>query len=250
MPKKYLIPVKRKTIKTIRMSNGSVLTGEVDARPSGSDTIYWFRNGKYISPSQQSKYKFFDKNIGSYRTLDTGHYEGTKYYNNSITPVYAPAFEDLINTIDSISNSRFFKNTQQSFPASGKMLTLRTKQKNGKPGKTNLVDIPENMLDSIAVNAGRSGTNFWTDMALIGKESMFDGVSKALGRPHKRILYNPHDLTNNHAYSASKEYDTFKQLYKKYDLTTDKGIVAANRHVTEDLKYGKIIEKHLIILRM
>ena len=43
MPTKYNIPKKRKTIKTIKINNGS-LTFDTDDNGKG----YWFRNGKYI----------------------------------------------------------------------------------------------------------------------------------------------------------------------------------------------------------
>lgn len=51
---KYKIPAKRKVIKTLRMGNGSVLTGEVDARPEGRKELiaepqlqdYWDTQGK------------------------------------------------------------------------------------------------------------------------------------------------------------------------------------------------------------
>jgi hypothetical protein len=78
------------------------------------------------------------------------------------------------------------------------------------------------MLDSIAVNAGRSNTDFWTSAALVGKESTFGGMSKTLHGDNE-ILYgmedgkfNPGTLTNNHSYFSSPESDYWNALFNKY----------------------------------
>jgi hypothetical protein len=81
----------------------------------------------------------------------------------------------------------------------------------------NLADVPVALLDSIAVNSGRSDTDFFTNSALIGKESTFGGYSEALGSPMSGN-YSPHMLTNNHAY--------FENAYNDY-------IAAVNRERTK-----------------
>ena len=90
--------------------------------------------------------------------------------------------------------------------------TLRTK------GVTNLADVPKNMLDSIAVNSGRSGTNFWTNMGLVAKESMFGGHSHYLGYPLPEYAdIDPSELVSNWNYLVDNPYnDYYEALVQKY----------------------------------
>jgi membrane carboxypeptidase/penicillin-binding protein PbpC len=58
------IPEKRNVIKTIKINNGT-LTAELD----DDHNVYWFRNGKYITPNQMKNYKFYDPAIKGYKQL-------------------------------------------------------------------------------------------------------------------------------------------------------------------------------------
>lgn len=59
MSTKYNIPEKRRTFRAIRMSNGSVLTAEVDET---TNELYWFKDGKYITTSVMKNYTFQPQN--------------------------------------------------------------------------------------------------------------------------------------------------------------------------------------------
>ena len=238
----YTIPKKRKVLRTIRMTNGSILTAEMDASGvNGSHELYWFRDGKYITPEQSSKYKYYDNSIKGYRYLDNKR--RFKYTPDAKEPEYearTPVFTPSIQALEShiIGNSNTI---DQSIPLNEqKMITLRTK------GKMNLADVPENLLDSIAVNAGRSGTDFWTDAALVGKESTFGGGSAALKHPFdlnwKESLY-PEVLVNNHAYLETPESDYLAALHKKYDFDNDYQKARAEENAKYALEHGQIVDK-------
>ena len=47
----YKIPKNRTTVKTIKMKNG-ILTGEAD----NQGNMYWFKDGKYITPYQMESF--------------------------------------------------------------------------------------------------------------------------------------------------------------------------------------------------
>lgn len=226
----YRIPKHRKVAETIKMTNGNILTREVD----DSGYSRWFKNGKYITPSVLKTYKFYDKSIGGYRQLKNGKdlrmFDGKGI--NSATPVYTPT----INKIESNSSESNKKKEEirkkQQYKSNGKYLTLKTK------GNMNLVDIPTNMLDSIAINTGRSKTNIKTNLGLVGKESTFGGYSHFLNNPWtKNDIIDPHALTNNHSYFIAPEDDYIKSLYKYIPGSLDKDKAARERRAKEDLKY-------------
>lgn len=233
MPTK--IPKQRKVLRTITMSNGSTITGE-EGNINGDSDIYWFRDGKYITPEQQKHYKYYDKETGIYRSLDKQlRVKEDRVYYTPYNPVVTP-------NIDTLQNRAFNKSypkIEQFIPTkTKKVITLRTK------GKMNLADITENMLDSIAVNSGRSDTDFFTNAALIGKESTFGGYSRYLHDGEdisaSDLYFDPYALTNNHAYFIAPEYDYLRALSKKYDLTNETDKIKAEKDVEYAIKHNLI----------
>lgn len=229
---KYVIPKKRRVIKQIQINNG-VLTAEVEegAKDNWSE-VYWFRNGKYITPSMMDKYKFHDKSnridvkLSHYAHLDK---------NKNLQPgllYQAPSVDKIAKAYRQYQDDISANVMSQQIPLNDNTnwITLKTRNEYGKPGRMNLADIPENMLDSIAVNAGRSNTDFWTDAALVGKESTFGGFSDLLYQQNplsykNRNEYigsaiNPMDLVNNHAYEISPYDDYITALRRQYPLMT------------------------------
>ena len=209
--------------------------------------MYWFRNGKYITPNQMGNYKYYDPSIKGYRILADRAESSVKAnsieFNDVHNPVYMPYYDRLGNELGKKQSHLQKREVEQNIPLKNQpIITLRTK------GKMNLADIPLNMLDSIAVNAGRSGTDFWTDTALIGKESTFGGLSHKLGRDAKTLrMYeiglNPHSLTNNHAYFITPEEDysiaANKKLYNN-GVPSDNAKVKAEQDVKYAYNHGLI----------
>ena len=231
----YKIPKDRFRVKTIKMKNG-VLVGEADDQGN----MYWFKDGKYITPSQMKTYSYYDSSIKAYRSLgDKADFQvnaGVVDIKGVHNPVYTPSLNQIRAKNIESGYAYSEKEHQQAIPLDNQdWLTLRTK------GKMNLVDIPINMLDSIAVNAGRSGTDFWTDAALIGKESTFGGYSHYLGSPHeegKGYVMPVHDLANNHAYAQTPESDYLMASYRKYDHRDEAQVVAAENDAKYALQHG------------
>ena len=211
------IPEKRNVIKTIKINNGT-LTAELD----DDHNVYWFRNGKYITPNQMKNYKFYDPAIKGYKQLSdvvSIFYDGDKRTFGANTKVYTPNLDTIYSRQREIHSSKDKTDSRQRIPFSGKKITLRTK------GKMNLADVPVALLDSIAVNSGRSNTDFFTNSALIGKESTFGGYSEALGYPMSGEL-TPHVLTNNHAY--------FENAYKDYSAAISRKRTKGGFIITPD----------------
>lgn len=226
----YRIPKHRKVAETIKMTNGNILTREVD----DSGYSRWFRNGKYITPSVLKTYRFYDKSIGGYRQLENGKdlrmFDG-KGINNA-TPVYTPTIDKIMNDASKYNKKQTELRRKQQYKSNGKYLTLKTK------GNMNLVDIPTNMLDSIAINTGRSKTNIKTNLGLVGKESTFGGYSHFLNNPwSKNDIIDPHTLTNNHSYFIASGDGYIEALYKSIPGFLDKDKAARERKAKEDLKY-------------
>lgn len=153
----------------------------------------WYRNGKVIE--DLFNYKYYDGSKKSYMRLT---------YDGKTTPD-TPYLDKLYNSI--YYEGRF----APAFKASPKIITLRTK------GRMNLADVPVNMLDSIAINTGRSKTNIKTNLGLVGKEDTFGGHSKYLGKPWGKDEYvDYYSLVNNHAYDVNPESDYYAAIYRKY----------------------------------
>lgn len=239
----YRIPKNRKVLRTIKLNNGT-LTAEVANDSIVQNKIYWFRNGKYITPYQMKNYRFYDSAIKGYRTLSETtdlRFKGKEVEEVANTPPYTPSINALeTKKITNLKNSH--RNVEeQTIPfKSQRIITLKTR------GRMNLVDIPENLLDSIAVNAGRSNTDFWTDAALIGKESTFGGVSRALGSiptnsPIDKISFNPYLLTNNHAYFVSPERDYLNALHK-YNFRDEGELIQAENNAKYALEHGQVTD--------
>lgn len=232
----YKIPNKRTKIKTIRINNG-VLTGEADEQGN----MYWFRNGKYITPNQLKNYKYYDASVKGYRTLgDKASYitnKGVINFTGVKTPLYRPAYEELVKRGTEKQMADYKREEEQNIPLQNqKWITLRTK------GKMNLVDVPLNMLDSIAINAGRSNTDFWTDAALIGKESTFAGFSKALNSPYSSTItgVSPHELTNNHAWYDNPEQDYISAINRNYKSFNEGEQIEAEKNMKYALEHGLV----------
>ena len=176
MPKKYKLPKNRTVENTINLNNG-VLTFERDNQGHG----YWFRNGKYITPYQLRTYKFYDPKIKGYRGLDLD-YDNTP---NGQVKVHTPTLDYLYKQRRKKYDSAAEEANKQMFKSNDRFITLKTR------GNMHLATMPVNMLDSIAINAGRAGANIKTALGLVGKESTFGGGSTPLGRNPTGWTYHP-----------------------------------------------------------
>ena len=230
--KTHRIPKNRKLVRTIHMNNGT-LTAEI-----GDDgKTYWFRNGKYISPERRKSYKFYDKSINGYRVLSDIRYDKkAKEVLSDGTPVYAPNLFGLINKAKEAAKKKEQIMNKQKFRGNGNNITLRTN------GVTNLATVPMNLLDSIAVNSGRSNVPIKTGLGLVAKESTLGGTSIPLGTMKvQQPWYNPYGLVNNHAYFENPEDDYLGALMRKYDfITSDAGIVEAEKDAQYAMNHGLI----------
>jgi hypothetical protein len=204
---------KNKILKSIKINNGT-LTYE-----DRNGTFGWYRNGKKLDVS---KYKYYDKSIGAHKVLTD---YGSIYVH---TPYYDKLAADARDNRKAVAN--------QHFNFGDKHITLRTK------GKMNLATIPYNMLDSIAINTGRSNTNIKDNLGLIGKESTFGGISIPIMnravKEHPEYFrkddlengkYNPvgktidpSDLVNNHAYFTNKYFDYIGAINRKFPYADNK----------------------------
>lgn len=170
----------------------------------------WYRNNQIFTPYVLSRYKFFDKKTNQYMQLQENNPNPTPYTPN-------------LNKLKQDSNK---KRTYTKFLPSQKVITLKTK------GKMNLADIPVNLLDSIAINTGRSNTNIKNNLGLIGKESTFGGKSKALGNPVNFKEYiSPYKLTNNHSFFVNPEKDYYGEVARRFNLNTNDGLNKAEENV-------------------
>lgn len=180
---------KRKVLKTINMTNGNKLTLEQNK----DDLINWYRsNGEVVD----ANYRFYDPGIKRYREAivegrlidpNKSDYDANNIKYIAATPVSMPNYTKLLDHITQYDNKDIDWGNDD--------ITLRTK------GRMNLATIPINMLDSIAINTGRSNTNIKSNLGLIGKESTFGGRSKILEKNYvPQSSFDYHYLTNNHAY--------------------------------------------------
>lgn len=190
------IPKNRKVIETIKINNGK-LTLEEDS----NGKRYWFRNGKLITEHQLKTYKYYDTELGGYRQLRTYYYRNLPY---------TPNLDELGRRSKEIHDSK--QNWRETeFKPSKESITLNI------PGSAvHLTTIPINVLDSIAINSGRSNSKIKTGLGLVGKESTFGGASIPLGRDIYQE-YDLHALTNNHAYYDDPYNEYIIALAEKYD---------------------------------
>ena len=109
----------------------------------------------------------------------------------------------------------------------------------------NLATIPTNLLDTIAVNAGRAGVNIKTGLGLVGKESTFGEYSIPLGNTPSKVTYHPSWLVNNHAYHVNAYVDYLSSLNDRYNknVPIDEQLAFIERQAASDMKYGKIKER-------
>lgn len=238
------VPKNLKTVKTIKINNG-VLTGKIDK----NNNVYWFRNDKYITPNQMKTYKYYDSKIGAYRRLGNRDEYVRKQNKDLIntqdtlaTPVITPNIDKLTKFWNTNIENKTEEDYRQSIPFNGEHIILRTK------GNMNLTDVPINLLDSIAINSGRSNTNFWKNAALIGKESTFGGYSKYLGRPiYPETKFTPEGLTNNHVYFLNEYDDYLTELGKKYnyyDVLDDNSRIKAEENAKYALEHKLIKDRN------
>lgn len=153
---------------------------------------------------------------------------------------YTPYLDKLNNQVSKDLDKRASSSLKQSFAPSNKIITLKTK------GRMNLVDVPVNMLDSIAINTGRSKTNIKTNLGLVGKESTFLGYSKALGNPFSNIVkISPYLMVNNHAYYNTPAYEYQEAIYKKINNNnhSNQSYVDAEKDVKYAYEHGLIKPK-------
>lgn len=202
----------------INLNNGSILEYK-----NGK----WYKDGKYFTPYGLKHYKYYDSNKKSWmRLTETGN-----------TTPYTPYMDRLRKQQLNIFHQRENNTTSQKFLPSQNIITLRTK------GNMNLADVPVNMLDSIAINTGRSKTNIKTNLGLVGKESTFLGRSKTLGFPWDANKYiSPGDLVNNHAYYATPEYDYSEVINKQLSKNnySDQAFINAEKNIEYAYKHNLI----------
>lgn len=238
---KYEIPRNRRIVKRVRLKNAE-LTAQIDSNDTKEfPQLYWFRNGKYITPNQMSKYKFYDKKLGIYNKLSSKDWskiapENSHEYDGYVVP-QTPYINKLERLAASVGGEAMATANKHSVPFHGEYITLKTKDKRGNPGKLNLTDVPLALLDSISVNAGRSNTNIWDDMALVGKESTFGEYSKALSRPIPEGLeLNPQTFVNDDVYIQTKYHDYLNALHKKHNY--NRWSVQQSANAERDAKYA------------
>lgn len=235
----------RKIIKLIAINNG-YLSYEID---DDNHKGYWYRNGKKIK--NPDSYRFYDKAIGSYRRLGSLGYkfisvgdkeEAVEFVK---TPIDTPYLNKLL-TDDFKERDKLTKNIKsQYFKFGDKSITLKTK------GRMNLATIPINMLDSIAINTGRSNTNIATNLGLVGKESTFGGISIPIEKKYHKsrgestnidysdYIFSPYDLTTNHAYFVNNYKDYYQQIRRNNqtdassELEQDKKLVSMEKQAKD-----------------
>lgn len=178
----------------------------------------WYRNGKEITGLH--KYKFYDPNKKSWMGLSPeGKIDRYSYLNR-------------LEKEASLSQKSKRVKVGKRVPISNDIISLRTN------GRMNFADIPVNMLDSIAINTGRSGTNIKTNLGLVGKETTFGGHSKALGNPWpKDATFGGYAITNNHNYFLTPEGEYLKSAKR---LEKAKGTEVAEANTKYAYKHGLI----------
>ena len=228
----------RKIINTIKINNGK-LTYEEDEYGHGD----WYRNGKRMA--EPEKYKFYDPSIKHNRTLLLGHAQPI---------IDIPTIIKLTNDDDKDRRPRQIY--EDKYPWS-EDITLRTN------GRMNLATIPLAMLDSIAVNSGRSNTPVKQNLGLVGKESTFGGYSRPMTKTQinatkEQLNYTPdsykvYGLVNNHRFAEGKYSDILgaidRLLYPKNygDLSQeqkDKLTIEAERRAKYAVEHGTAENKN------
>lgn len=123
----------------------------------------------------------------------------------------------------------------------------------GVPGSVlNLMDVPYNVLDTIAINSGRSRTNPWTNFGLTTKESTFGRNSPLLHQDHSEFNYTPEELVNDHAYweyandyykpFQTRKYARLNQMIGKHPSFYNNKIlpvVAEDQQYRDDITNGR-----------
>lgn len=198
----------RKVTKRIKTTGGDY-TYKLD--DPYSEFGHWYRNGFPIYDTSQ--YKIYDKSLQRNRVLSEILDENYNVYPEAI--VDAPNYEKLVieetNEQDKLGKLAFNR-----YPAGDRSITLRTE------GNMNLATIPINMLDSIAINSGRSNTPIKTNLGLIGKESTFGGYSIPLKNPLLTNDYDVYSLVNNHAFMLGPHADFLGAIDRKYPKVKNK----------------------------
>ena len=170
----------------------------------------WYRNNEKIRDPH--KYKIYNPKTRSYMGLGSnGKLEKYSYLKR--------LFEDAYKS--------YWRRTKEVVGAdpSEDMITLKTK------GNMNLADVPVNMLDSIAINTGRTNTNIKDNLGLVGKESTFGGHSRVLGNPWntKDGMFFGEELTNNHSYFVTPEIDYYDAIIRSTNGNTSYAEKAAKQ---------------------
>lgn len=230
-----------KTIKTIKINNGVI-----ELKSDGN----WYRNGKRFTKNGLSKYKLYSPKYKGYVKLS-----GIDISANT------PTLDKLHNKLWDISSRREKIRRFQTYDApikDNQKVSFRTK------GALNLLDVPYQLLDSIAKNAGRARLPFDKALGLAAKETTIGNKSKALMRAAglddeaiqyelDNFTYNNKNIINNHAFDVSMYSDYLGAIYKKYfeplykdkDRNSDdviKASILAERQAAEDVKYNTIKE--------
>lgn len=212
-----------KPIKSIKFTNGSKLEYKDIGKGYG-----WYRDNKPVDEN----YKFYDPKVKRNRQ--------PQYRFSEIeeeVPV-TPIAMDNLDKLRKLRDERLASDKYNAidYPSGDKRINLRTK------GRMNLATIPINILDSIAINSGRTNTDIKTNLGLVGKESTFGGFAEYLGNKVKDI-YFPYHLVNNHAFytdpivdyynaSNNKLYDDYKTIYD------DDKRIAIEKDIEYQLSHG------------
>lgn len=205
---------------SVKINNGELL-----ALKGRDGRYYWNRNGMPINED----YRYYDPNVSAYRVLGNS----LEHDGKTHTMKYSPKTPIETKNLDELK-SRFDKETAKDLaaekrqaiviPKNDKSITLRTKDRN------NFSTLDESLLDSIAINSGRSKTDFFSNLALVLRESSGGGKAPLLGRNDYESDYkvdghsgkdgstrlNPHYLTNNHAYYNNGYRDALAEIGRRY----------------------------------
>lgn len=232
-------PRNLKTVRTIKINNGTLV-----AKMDSDDKIHWFRNDKEMTPNQIKTYKYYDPKIKNYRRLGNIKKSNTIQYlvaDSVVSPIYTPSIDKIADIYTANSKNKMDLNKKQAVPFNGEYITLKTK------GNMNLADVPINLLDSIAINSGRSNTDFWKNSALVGKESTFGGISRALGKiDSSSQSKGPKELVNNHIYFRDGYKDYLGALERKYNYErafNDNEKIKAEEDAKNALKRNQFIDR-------
>lgn len=219
---------------SVKINNGELL-----AVRGRDGTYYWNRNGMPINKD----YRYYDPNVSAYRVLgNSSEHDGKTH-----TMKYSPKTPIETKNLDELK-SRFGKETAKNFaaeksqaiviPKNDKSITLRTKDRN------NFSTLDESLLDSIAINSGRSKTDFFSNLALVLRESSGGNKAPLLGRNDYESDYkidsdnskdgstrlNPRYLTNNHAYYNNAYGDALAEIGRRYPNSFKSGDISLSEN--------------------